>query len=73
MRNIHHEEQDDQGTSSLFYIFILFITYNSGPASIIRETDDKKKHLHSVKYDQKQKFKQNYIGQAIMLVSYSIQ
>ena len=25
MRNIHHKEQDDQETSNLFYIFILFI------------------------------------------------
>ena len=27
--------------------------YCSGPASAIRETDDKKKHLHLVKYDTK--------------------
>ena len=70
MRNIHHKEQDDQETSSLFYIFIYYILYCSGPASTIRDTDDEKKHLNLVKYDPK-KLK-NYIGHAIMLVSYYI-
>ena len=55
----------------IFFIFLYYLLYNSGPASTIRETDDEKKHLHSVKYDPK-KFKKNYIGQAIMLESYSI-
>ena len=34
----------------VFFIFLLYYTY-SGPASI-RETDDEKKHLHLVKYEQ---------------------
>ena len=39
MRNIHHEEQDDQETSNLFYtpIFLYYLLYNSGPASTIKE------------------------------------
>ena len=39
MRNIHLEEQDDQETSSLFYIclYILLLLYISGPASTIKE------------------------------------
>ena len=40
-RHNHHDEQDDQETSSLFYIYILSYTY-SGPASL-RETDGEKK------------------------------
>ena len=35
----------------VFSIFLLYYTY-SGPASI-RETNDEKKHLHLVKYEQK--------------------
>ena len=35
----------------VFSIYLLYYTY-SGPASII-ETDDEKKHLHLVKYEQK--------------------
>ena len=54
----------------VFFIFLYYILYCSGPASTIRETDDKKKHLHLVKYDQK--IRKNYIGHAIMLVSYYI-
>ena len=69
MRNNHQNEQDDQETSSLFR-FLYYILYCSGPASAIRETDNEKKHLHLVKYDRK-KLK-NYIGHAIMLVSYYI-
>ena len=39
MRNIHLEEQDDQETSNLFYIFLyyLLLLYISGPASTIKE------------------------------------
>ena len=44
---------------AVFFIFLLYYTY-SGRASI-RETDDKKKHLHLVKYEQKI-FKIKYIG-----------
>ena len=54
----------------VFFIFLYYILYCSGPASAIRETEDEKKHLHLVKYDPK-KLK-NYIGHAIMLVSYYI-
>ena len=50
MRQNHLDEHDDQETI-VIYIFLLFYTY-SGPASI-RETNDKKKHLHLVKYEQK--------------------
>ena len=34
----------------VIFIFLLYYTY-SGPASI-RETDNEKKHLHLVKYEQ---------------------
>ena len=37
MRNIHLEEQDDQETSNLFYVFIYCLLYISGPASTIKE------------------------------------
>ena len=39
MRYIHLEEQDDQETSNLFYIFLyyLLLLYISGPASTIKE------------------------------------
>ena len=37
----------------VFFIFLYYLLYNSGPASTIRETDNEKKHLHLVKYDQK--------------------
>ena len=37
MRNIHLEEQDDQETSNLFYIFLYYLLYISGPASTIKE------------------------------------
>ena len=55
MRSIHLEEQDDQETSNLFYIYLYYLLYISGPASPIKEKtcDDEKKHLHSVKYDTK--------------------
>ena len=45
MRNIHLEEQDDQETSNLFYIFLYYLLYISGTASTIKEKlyDDKKK------------------------------
>ena len=45
MRNIHLEEQDDQETSNLFYIFLYYLLYISGPASTIKEKlyDDEKK------------------------------
>ena len=37
MRNIHLEEQDDQETSNLFYKFLYYLLYISGPASTIKE------------------------------------
>ena len=38
----------------VFFIFLYYILYCSGPAaSAIRETDDEKKHLHLVKCDKK--------------------
>ena len=41
----------------VFFIFLYYILYNSGPASTIRETDNEKKHLHLVKYDPKNNLK----------------
>ena len=41
----------------VFLIFLYYILYCSGPASAIRETDDKKKHLHLVKYDPKKLYR----------------
>ena len=56
MRQNHHREHDDQETIYLFYILIiLYIPTYSGPASI-REANDEKKHLHLVKYEQKNYF-----------------
>ena len=37
----------------VFFIFLYYILYCSGPASAIRETYNEKKHLHLVKYDPK--------------------
>ena len=40
MRNIHLEEQDDQETSNLLYIYVYIFYYSyifSGPASTIKE------------------------------------
>ena len=37
----------------VFFIFLYYLLYNSGPASTIRETDNEKKQLHLVKYDPK--------------------
>ena len=37
MRNIHLEEQDDQETSNLLYIFLYYLLYISCPASTIQE------------------------------------
>ena len=49
MRNIHLEEQDNQETSILFYVFL----YYRASTKYKRNYDDEKKPLHSVKYDTK--------------------
>ena len=74
MRNIHLEEQDDQETSNLFYLymFLYFITpIYSRPSfnnkRIIVTT--RKKHLHSVKYETNF-LKKKYFGQATMLYNH---
>ena len=74
MRNIHLEEQDDQETSNLFYLymFLYFITpiyFRPSFNNKRKIVTTRKKHLHSVKYETNF-FKKNYIGQATMLYNH---